>query len=142
MRFSSRSGTTSATSPSAASPTASSSSSRSSGGHLLGAAGALRDRPRELERHPGSGQVAERVRHRPAAAGERWTAAARQQRPVESDLHLVVVGDDQFQTELARDLRLRDAGDAAIDADDERHATLAPVRGACSRVQPVALGEP
>ena len=54
---------------------------------------------------------------------------------------LVMVGDDQLQAQLAGRLRLGQAGDAAIDRDDQRRPALGQ-RPQRLVVQPVAFFEP
>ena len=101
-------------------------------GHLSSAARPRRDRPRQLECHAGTAQFAE---------GRR---SARQPRVHE---HVcggqlvaegVMVGDDEFQPQLAGTVGLGDAGDATVHRDDEIGAIGAqPLeRGG---VEPVAL---
>ena len=65
---------------------------------------------------PDAGQPAERV------APPRQARVDQHGRVGQRLLHLVVVGDDQLQAEPSRLLRLGEAGDAAIDGDDQRGA--------------------
>ena len=116
MRFSSSSGTTSATAPNGA---------QADGGHqkvphfgtdLLRLAGVLAERPGQLESHAGPAQSGKRIRpsrQRGMDDGGRMRQTRRR---------LVVIGDDQFQTEVLRHLCFGDARNAAID----RHDRAAP----------------
>ena len=118
MRFSSKSGTTSATVPSAASRIASSRNSRSGGVTLalphafLHSAHASLNATPAPDRPPNGYDVAGQTRmHQGRRARQRL-------------LRLVMIGDDQLHAEPGRLVRFVEAGDAAIDGDDDVGAVL------------------
>ena len=65
----------------------------------------------------------------------RWEQGA-----VQAHLHLVVVGDDQFEADLARDFGFRETRDATIDAHHQRDAGPGE-RANPLGVQPVPFGK-
>ena len=99
---------------------------------LLRPAGLLAQRPGQLEGHARAAQLAEGI------------GAARQPRMNdrrglgERGPGLVMIGDDQFQAELAGQGGLLDAGDAAIDRHQQVRLAVAPGADGVG-VQPVAL---
>ena len=105
------------------------------GRDLLRAAGPRRDRPGELERHAGAAQLAEGIgRARKSRVDEHGGLGERVGEGV-------VVGDHEFEPEIAGMPGLGDACDAAVDRHDEARA-LACERGEGLRVEAVAFFEP
>ena len=104
------------------------------GADPVAAAGALGDGPREFEGDRRTGQSGERIL-RPGQPRMDEHIRGRQ-----CLLHLVVIGDDQFDADFAGDLRFLHAANPAIDGDEQ----LLPLRRQFADglgIQPVALVE-
>ena len=91
-------------------------------GDPLGPAGLLAEGPGQLQGHARAAQAAERI----AAAGQPRMDDGRGVGQLRA--RLVVVGDDQLDAQLAGQGGLLDAGDAAIDGDDQLGPSAARLR--------------
>ena len=108
-------------------------------GDALGAAGALGNRPGQFKCDPRAREFSERIlRTGQARMDER--RRTRQERAIDPLFHLVMVGDDEFESEFTGDFGFGQAGDAAVDAYDQRYLGADEV-AEFRRVQPVAFGK-